>query len=45
MFEGDPGNTMYEFLDGFKIYILLRRENGCDSLIGIHWIPVMPFLP
>ena len=31
MFEGDPGNTMYEFLDGLRYTYYCADENGCDS--------------
>ena len=31
MFEGDPGNTMYEFLDGLRYTYYCSDENGCDS--------------
>ena len=31
MFEGDPGNTMYEFLNGFRYTYYCLEENGCDS--------------
>ena len=29
--EGDPGNTMYEFLDGLRYTYYCSDENGCDS--------------
>ena len=29
--ENDPGNTMYEFLDGFRYTYYCSDENGCDS--------------
>ena len=31
MFEGDPGNTMYEFLDGLRYTYYCSDDNGCDS--------------
>ena len=31
MYEGDPGNTMYEFLDGLRYTYYCADENGCDS--------------
>ena len=31
MFEGDPGNTMYEFLDGLRYTYYCTDDNGCDS--------------
>ena len=31
MFRGDPGNTMYEFLDGLRYTYYCSDENGCDS--------------
>ena len=31
MFEGDPGNTMYEFVDGLRYTYYCSDENGCDS--------------
>ena len=31
MFEGDPGNTMYEFLNGLRYTYYCADENGCDS--------------
>ena len=31
MFEGDPGNTMYEFLDGLRYTYYCADDNGCDS--------------
>ena len=31
LFEGDPGNTMYEFLDGQRYTYYCTDENGCDS--------------
>ena len=31
MFEGDPGNTMYEFLDGLRYTYYCVDENSCDS--------------
>ena len=31
MFEGDPGNTMYEFLDGLRYTYYCADENGCHS--------------
>jgi len=31
MFEGDPGNTMYEFLEGLRYTYYCADENGCDS--------------
>ena len=31
MFEGDPGNTMYEFLNGLRYTYYCSEENGCDS--------------
>ena len=34
MFEGDPGNTMYEFLNGLRYTYYCSDENGCDS---IYW--------
>ena len=32
--ENDPGNTMYEFLDGLRYTYYCSDENGCDS---IYW--------
>ena len=29
--ESDPGNTMYEFLDGLRYTYYCSDENGCDS--------------
>ena len=29
--ENDPGNTMYEFLDGLRYTYYCSDENGCDS--------------
>ena len=29
--ENDPGNTMYEFLDGLRYTYYCADENGCDS--------------
>ena len=29
--ENDPGNTMYEFLDGLRYTYYCSHENGCDS--------------
>ena len=34
-FEGDPGNTMYEFLDGLRYTYYCFDENGCDPT---YWI-------
>jgi len=31
VYEGDPGNTMYEFLDGLRYTYYCADENGCDS--------------
>ena len=31
MFEGDPGNTMYEFVDGLRYTYNCGDDNGCDS--------------
>ena len=31
LYEGDPGNTMYEFLDGLRYTYYCVDENGCDS--------------
>jgi len=31
VYEGDPGNTMYEFLDGLRYTYYCANENGCDS--------------
>ena len=31
VYEGDPGNTMYEFLDGLRYTYYCVDENGCDS--------------
>ena len=31
MFEGDPGNTMYEFVDGLRYTYYCGDDNGCDS--------------
>jgi hypothetical protein len=31
MFEGDPGNTMYEFVDGLRYTYYCADDNGCDS--------------
>ena len=31
MFEGDPGNTMYEFNDGLRYTYYCADDNGCDS--------------
>jgi len=31
VYEGDPGNTMYEFLDGLRYTYYCSDENGCDS--------------
>ena len=31
MFEGDSGNTMYEFLDGLRYTYYCSDENACDS--------------
>ena len=31
MFEGDPGNTMYEFVDGLRYTYYCEDDNGCDS--------------
>jgi len=31
LFEGDPGNTMYEFLDGLRYTYYCADDNGCDS--------------
>ena len=31
MFDGDPGNTMYEFIDGLRYTYYCADQNGCDS--------------
>ena len=31
MFEGDPGNTMYEFINGYRYTYYCADDNGCDS--------------
>ncbi|MBT3589781.1 MAG: T9SS type A sorting domain-containing protein [Candidatus Marinimicrobia bacterium] len=31
LFENDPGNTMYEFLDGLRYTYYCADDNGCDS--------------
>ena len=31
MFEGDQGNTMYEFLNGLRYTYYCSDDNGCDS--------------
>ncbi len=31
MFEGDPENTMYEFVDGLRYTYYCGDDNGCDS--------------
>ena len=44
LYEGDPGNTMYEFLDGLRYTYYCANGNGCDttywnSLDTINAIP------
>ena len=31
MFEGDPGNTMYEFIDGLRYTYYCAQDSGCDA--------------
>jgi len=31
LYEGDPGNTMYEFLEGLRYTYYCTDENGCDT--------------
>ena len=31
MFEGDPGNTMYEFINGLRYTYYCPQDSGCDA--------------
>ena len=31
LYEGDPGNTMFEFVDGLRYTYYCADDNGCDS--------------